>query len=110
MLDQLKTELSCKTDAELSEKLNVQPATLSGWRKRGSVGTLVEHLLESKVVVSFDKLFEFGGTGNHQIGINLGSGGVGDAELQKLLQAALALSTPEELKQIIREHIRKCTG
>lgn len=108
LIERIKDHLNIKSDADLAKRLGVLPATLSAWKKRNtSAGSLIEAMAENKIPISFDRLLHQ--EGNHNIGISVNSS-IGDAELQKLLQAALALSTLEELKQIIRDHIKKSAG
>jgi uncharacterized protein YjcR len=73
ILDHLKEQLHCHTDAELAKKLNVQPATLSGWKTRNAVGTLLGELAQKRIPVSIDQILHQsvnGTIGNQTIALN----------------------------------------
>jgi hypothetical protein len=56
IFEYLKDQLHCRTDAELAKKLNVQPATLSGWKTRNAIGTLLGELASKQIPVSIDQI------------------------------------------------------
>jgi len=55
ILDNLKTEFNCNA-SEIAEILGVAQNTVSGWKSRNAVGTLLEKILEKNLVVSLDKI------------------------------------------------------
>ena len=52
----LVEELNLKNEAELAEKLQITKNALSMLKKRNSLGTLIEKLIEKEIVISFDQL------------------------------------------------------
>jgi hypothetical protein len=106
LIDIIKQYLKLSSDIEFAKTLGVAPVTVASWKKRNSIGTMMEHIIKNKIPISFDKLLHQ--EGNHNIGINVQQNECCDAELQKLLQAALALGTSEDIKSLIREYIKRC--
>lgn len=92
LLDRLKLTKGLRTDIELAAMLEVPNSTLNGWRNRNAIGALIRRLDEKKIVLS--------GEGNL-----LGRDAGGDQEIQKLLQAALTLGSPEEVKALLQKYI-----
>lgn len=75
VIDALKVQYKMKTDAELAELLDVSTATLSAWKKRNSIGTLMEKILDKNIIQmeSIVKTIEQSNNRGTTVGINLGS-------------------------------------
>ena len=56
VIENILKQLNLKNEVELAEKLGITKNALSMLKKRKSLGTLIEKLIEKKLIVSFDQM------------------------------------------------------
>lgn len=56
VVENILKQLNLKNEVELAEKLGITKNALSMLKKRNSLGTLIEKLIEKEIVISFDQL------------------------------------------------------
>lgn len=56
VVENILKQLNLKNEVELAEKLGITKNALSMLKKRKSLGTLIEKLIEKEIVISFDQL------------------------------------------------------
>ena len=56
VIENILKQLHLKNEVELAEKLGITQNALSMLKKRKSLGTLIEQLIEKKLIVSFDQM------------------------------------------------------
>ena len=56
VVENILKQLNLKNEVELAEKIGITKNALSMLKKRKSLGTLIEKLIEKEIVISFDQL------------------------------------------------------
>ena len=56
VIENILKQLNLKNEVELAEKLGITKNALSMLKRRKSLGTLIEKLIEKELIVSFDQM------------------------------------------------------